>query len=91
MVRQNTSKQSTGYFPVTLMSQSVIIISRKLLLGPCCAALFASGLWEDRRLTHADGVGGVQLTTVCTLAVEGPGHVAAGSVDARAGDAFVNI
>lgn len=40
---------------------------------------------------HADGVGGVQLAAVCAVAVEGPGHVATHSIDARAGEAFINI
>lgn len=40
---------------------------------------------------HADGVGGVQLAAVCTFAVKGAGHVAAGSIDAWAGDTFVDI
>lgn len=42
-------------------------------------------------LTHTDGVGGVQFAAQRALAVEGPGHVAAHSVDARAGEALVDI
>lgn len=42
-------------------------------------------------LTHADGVGGVQLAAMSALAVEGPSHVATCSIDARAGVAFVDI
>lgn len=45
----------------------------------------------DGRLTHADGVGGVQLAAVRALAVEGPGHVAAHAVDARVGEALVDV
>lgn len=60
-----------------------------VLLGPCGAAL--TGTLEDVSLTHADGVGGVQLAAVGALAVEGPDHVATHSIDARAGLAFVDI
>ena len=42
-------------------------------------------------LTHADGVGGVQLATMGTLAVEGPGHVAAHPVDTGARLTFIYI
>lgn len=45
----------------------------------------------EGRLTHADGVCGVQFAAVGALAVEGPGHVATRSIDARAGIAFVDI
>ena len=44
-----------------------------------------------RSLTHADGVGGVQLAAVGALAVEGPGHVATHSVDAGAGLTLVDV
>lgn len=46
---------------------------------------------QDGCLTHADGVGGVQLAAVRALAVEGAGHVAAHSVDARVGEALVDV
>lgn len=45
----------------------------------------------DGCLTHADGVGGVQLAAVRALAVEGPGHVAAHAVDAWVGEALVDV
>lgn len=48
-------------------------------------------IFRDGCLTHADGVGRVQLAAVRALAVEGPGNIAAHSVDARVGEALVNI
>lgn len=45
----------------------------------------------SRILTHTDGVGGVQFAAERALAVEGPGHVAAHSVDTRAREALVDI
>lgn len=42
-------------------------------------------------LTHADGVGGVQLAAVAAFTVEGSDHIAALPIDARAGLAFINI
>lgn len=56
----------------------------------CCSNLHQA-FGEDGCLTHADGVGGVQLAAVCALAVEGPGHVATRSIDTRVGLAFVDI
>ena len=56
----------------------------------CCTNL-RQALGEDGYLTHADGVGGVQLAAVGAFAVEGPGHVSTRSVDARAGLALVDI
>lgn len=51
--------------------------------GQCCS--------DDGCLTHADGVGGVQLAAVGALAIEGADHVATSSIDARVGLAFIDI
>lgn len=53
--------------------------------------LIPAMILRDGRLTHADGVGGVQLAAVRALAVEGASDVAAHSVDARVGEALVNV
>lgn len=80
-----------NYFPFILMFLCAVIISRKLLWGPCGAAVICVGRTHSGCLTHADGVGGVQLAAVGAFAVEGAGHVATRSVDARAGLALVDI
>lgn len=43
------------------------------------------------RLTDADGVGGIQLAAVGTLAVEGASHVTAHAVHTRAGLTLIDI
>lgn len=55
------------------------------------SACFYDPSGVSRILTHTDGVGGVQFAAQRALAVEGPGHVAAHSVDTRAGEALVDI
>lgn len=56
-----------------------------------CFSNLRQGFGRMDDLTHADGVGGVQLAAMSALAVEGPSHVATCSIDARAGVAFVDI
>lgn len=75
------------------MSQYVTIIlpCTSCFWDPAVLLLFASGIWKDGCLTHTDGVGGVQLAALCALTVEGPSHIAAHSIDARVGEAFVDI
>lgn len=55
------------------------------------SACFYDPSGVSRILTHTDGVGGVQFASQRALTVEGPGHVAAHSIDTRAGEALVDI